>query len=251
MNLKGSLPRMSTNIKSKYKCVLLKVSGEALMGDKTFGHDYETLKRIAQDIKEVRDMGVEVCVVVGGGNIFRGVSASALGMERTAADYMGMLGTVMNAIALQNIMEQEGIYTRVLSAINMTSICEPYVRRRAKRHMEKGRVVIFAGGTGNPFFTTDSAAVLRSIEMNCDLLLKGTQVDGVYSDDPHKNPDATKYDRVTYSEVLQNNLNVMDMAAIALARENNLPIKVFSIKKKGEFAKVLLSEGKYTKIHGV
>jgi len=235
---------------SKYKCVLLKVSGEALMGDKNFGHDYDTLKRIAQDIKEVRDMGVEVCVVVGGGNIFRGASASNLGMERTAADYMGMIGTVMNALALQNIMEQEGIHTRVLSAINMTSICEPYVRRKAKRHMEKGRVVIFAGGTGNPFFTTDSAAVLRSIEMNCDLLLKGTQVDGVYSDDPHKNPDAVKYNRVTYSEVLQKNLNVMDMAAIALARENNLPIKVFSIKKKGEFAKVLLSDGSYTKIEG-
>lgn len=239
-----------TSRKSKYKCVLLKVSGEALMGDKNFGHDYETLKRIADDIKEVRDLGVEVCVVVGGGNIFRGTSASSLGMERAAADYMGMLGTVMNALALQNILEQEGIFTRVLSAIPMTSICEPYVRRKAKRHMEKGRVVIFAGGTGNPFFTTDSAAVLRAIEMNCDLLLKGTQVDGVYSDDPHKNPDAIKYDRVTYSDVLKNNLNVMDMAAIALARENNLPIKVFSIKKKGEFAKVIMSEGNYTKIHG-
>ena len=241
---------MSLKSKSKYKCVLLKVSGEALMGDKSFGHDYETLKRIAQDIKEVQDMGIQVCVVVGGGNIFRGVSASNLGMERAAADYMGMLGTVMNALALQNIMEQEGIYTRVLSAIPMTSICEPYVRRKAKRHMEKGRVVIFAGGTGNPFFTTDSAAVLRAIEMNCDLLLKGTQVDGVYSDDPNKNPEAIKYDRVTYSDVLHKNLNVMDMSAIALARENDLTIKVFSIKKKGEFAKVMMSEGKYTKIHG-
>ena len=244
------MPTKNSPRKSKYKCVLLKVSGEALMGDKNFGHDYETLKRIAQDIKEVRDLGVEVCVVVGGGNIFRGVSAASLGMERAAADYMGMLGTVINALALQNIMEQEGIFTRVLSAIPMTSICEPYVRRKAKRHMEKGRVVIFAGGTGNPFFTTDSAAVLRAIEMNCDLLLKGTQVDGVYSDDPNKNPKAIKYDRVTYSEVLKNNLNVMDMAAIALARENNLPIKVFSIKKKGEFAKVIMSEGHYTKIHG-
>jgi uridylate kinase len=242
---------MSSKPTSKYKCALLKVSGEALMGDKSFGHDYDTLKRIAQDIKEVQDMGIQVCVVVGGGNIFRGVSASNLGMERAAADYMGMLGTVMNALALQNIMEQDGIYTRVLSAIPMTSICEPYVRRKAKRHMEKGRVVIFAGGTGNPFFTTDSAAVLRAIEMNCDLLLKGTQVDGVYSDDPNKNPDAIKYDHVTYSDVLQKNLNVMDMAAIALARENNLPIKVFSIKKKGEFAKVMVGEGKYTKIHGV
>lgn len=235
---------------SKYKRVLLKVSGEALMGDKNFGHDYNTLQRIALDIKEVLNLGVEVCVVVGGGNIFRGSSAANLGMERAAADYMGMLGTVMNALALQNIMEQEGIITRVQSAILMTNICEPYIRRRAKRHMEKGRVVIFAGGTGNPFFTTDSAAVLRAIEMNCDLLLKGTQVDGVYSDDPNKNPAAKKYDRITYSEVLNHNLNVMDMAAIALARENNLPIKVFSIKKKGEFAKVILSEGNYTKIHG-
>jgi uridylate kinase len=242
---------MSLKQKSKYQCVLLKVSGEALMGDRSFGHDYDTLKRIAQDIKEVQNLGTQVCLVVGGGNIFRGVSASNLGMERAAADYMGMLGTVMNALALQNIMEQEGIYTRVLSAIPMTTICEPYVRRKAKRHMEKGRVVIFAGGTGNPFFTTDSAAVLRAIEMNCDLLLKGTQVDGVYSDDPQKNSQAIKYDRITYSDVLHKNLNVMDMAAIALARENNLPIKVFSIKKKGEFAKVLMSEGSYTKIHGV
>jgi uridylate kinase len=236
--------------KSKYECVLLKVSGEALMGDKNFGHDYETLKRISQDIKEVHDSGVYVCVVVGGGNIFRGSAASALGMERAAADYMGMLGTIMNALALQNIMEQEGIDTRVLSALPIASICEPYVRRKAKRHMEKGRVVIFAGGTGNPFFTTDSAAVLRAIEMNCDLLLKGTQVDGVYSDDPYQNADAIKYERVTYAEVLQKNLNVMDMAAIALARENNLPIKVFSIKTKGEFARVLNSQGNYTKIHG-
>jgi len=235
---------------SKYKCVLLKVSGEALMGDKNFGHDHATLKRIAQDIKEVLDMGIKVCVVVGGGNIFRGIEASALGMERAAADYMGMLATVINALALQNIMENAGIYTRVLSAIPMMSVCESYIRRKAKRHMEKNRVVIFAGGTGNPFFTTDSAAVLRAIEMNCDLLLKGTQVDGVYSSDPVKNNEATRYERVTYTEVLRNNLNVMDMAAIALARENKLPIKVFSIKEKGQFAKVLRSEGNYTKIHG-
>ncbi len=235
---------------NSYQCVLLKVSGEALMGDKAFGHDYQTLHRIANDIKEVHDAGIQVCIVVGGGNIFRGSSASALGMERTAADYMGMLGTVMNALALQNILEQEKVHTRVLSAIPMISICEPYVRRKAKRHMEKGRVVIFAGGTGNPFFTTDSAAVLRAIEMDCDLLLKGTQVDGVYSDDPKKNTNAIKYSEVTYSEVLSNNLNVMDMAAIALARENNLPIKVFCINNKGEFAKVLAQTGSYTKIHG-
>ena len=236
--------------KSKYKSVLLKISGEALMGDKQFGHDYEIIKRIAEDIREVKDMGIQVSVVVGGGNIFRGSQASALGMERAAADYMGMLGTVINALALQNIMESMGIFTRVLSAIPMISICETYVRRKAKRHMEKGRVVIFAGGTGNPFFTTDFPAVLRAIEMNCDLLLKATQVDGVYSADPKKNPDAVRFANITYTEMLKNNLNVMDMAAIALARENNLPIKVFSIKNKGEFAKVLKSEGKYTKIQG-
>jgi uridylate kinase len=237
-------------VKENYKRVLLKLSGEALMGDKGFGHDFETFKRIAEDIKEVIDMGVQVCIVVGGGNISRGVTASAMGMERAAADYMGMLATVINALAMQSILEGCNIYTRVQSAIPMMSVCEPYIRRRAKRHMEKGRVVIFAAGTGNPFFTTDSAAVLRAIEMNCDLLLKGTQVDGVYSADPHKNKDAIKYENITYTEVLKNNLNVMDMAAIALARENNLPIKIFSIKEKGNFARVLRSEGSFTKIQG-
>lgn len=232
----------------KYKRVLLKVSGEALMGQKKFGHDYETIKAIAEDIKQVIDLGVEVCVVVGGGNIYRGIDASLLGMERASADYIGMLATVINALALQNIMETMGIYTRVLSAVNMTSICEPYIRRKAKRHMEKGRVVIFAGGTGNPFFTTDSAAVLRAIEMNCDILLKGTQVDGVYDSDPVKNPNAVKYQNITYTDVLKENLQVMDMAAIALARENKLPIKVFSIKDKGNFVRVLQSQGDYTKI---
>jgi uridylate kinase len=236
--------------KCKYQSVLLKISGEALMGDKEFGHDYDVVKRIAEDIKEVLDMGIKVCVVVGGGNIFRGTQGAALGMERAAADYMGMLGTVINALALQNIMESMGIFTRVLSAIPMVTICETYVRRKAKRHIEKGRVVIFAGGTGNPFFTTDFPAVLRAIEMGCDLLLKGTQVDGVYSADPITNPEAVRFGDITYSEMLNNKLNVMDMAAIALARENNLPIKVFSIKKKGAFAKVLNSEGQYTKIQG-
>jgi uridylate kinase len=232
----------------KYKRVLLKISGEALMGNKQFGHDYETIKRIAEDIKEVKDLGVEVCIVVGGGNIYRGIDASLLGIERAAADYIGMLATVINALALQNIMESGNIYTRVLSAIPMPSICESYIPRKAKRHMEKGRAVIFAGGTGNPFFTTDSAAVLRAVEMNCDLLLKGTQVDGVYDSDPLKNPNAIKYHRITYTDVLKDNLQVMDMAAIALARENKLPIKVFSIKEKGNFVKVLKSEGNYTKI---
>ncbi len=233
-----------------YKRVLLKISGEALMGDKGFGHDFETLKRIAEDVKEVIDMKIEVCLVVGGGNIYRGANAAAMGMERAAADYMGMLATVINSLALQSVLESYNIFTRVQSAIPMMSVCEPYIRRRAKRHMEKGRVVLFAGGTGNPFFTTDSAAVLRAIEMDCDLLLKGTKVDGVYSSDPHKNSDAKKFENITYTDVLQNNLNVMDMAAIALARENNIPIKIFSIREKGNFAKVLRGEGKFTKIQG-
>ncbi len=232
----------------QYGRVLLKVSGEALMGNKQFGHDFETLKSIAEDIKEVRDLGIKVCVVVGGGNIYRGSDASLMGLERAAADYIGMLGTVINALALQNVMESVGIFTRVLSAIPMMSICEPYVRRKAQRHMEKNRVVIFAAGTGNPFFTTDTTAVLRAIEMNCDLLLKGTKVDGVYDLDPAIHPEATKYDNITYTEVLKDNLQVMDMAAIALARENNLPIKVFSIKEKGNFARVLQNQGRYTKI---
>jgi uridylate kinase len=239
-----------SNKKPLYKSVLLKVSGESLMGEKQFGHDYETIKSIAEDIKEVHDMGLEVAVVVGGGNIFRGNQAATLGMERAAADYMGMLGTVMNALALQNILEKMDVYTRVQSAIPMMSVCETYVRRKAKRHMQKGRVVIFAGGTGNPFFTTDFPAVLRAIEMNCDLLLKGTQVDGVYCSDPKKNKNAKRYGDITYSEMLKNNLNVMDMAAIALARENHLPIKVFSIRSKGEFARVVCGEGKYTKVQG-
>lgn len=233
-----------------YKCVLLKVSGEALMGDKQYGHDYDTIKSIAEDIKEVHDMGLQVAVVVGGGNIFRGKQAESLGMERAAADYMGMLGTVMNALALQNILEKMDVYTRVQSAIPMMSVCETYVRRKAKRHMQKGRVVIFAGGTGNPFFTTDFPAVLRAIEMNCEVLLKATQVDGVYSADPKTDKNATRYGDITYSEMLDKNLNVMDMAAIALARENKLPIKVFSIRSKGEFAKVICGDGKYTKVQG-
>jgi uridylate kinase len=232
------------------KRVLFKVSGEALMGDKKFGHDIDTLNGIAADIKEVCKLGVEVCVVVGGGNICRGADASVLGMERASADYMGMLATVINALALQNAIEQAGIYTRVLSAIPMTSICEPFIRRRARRHMEKGRVVIFAAGIGSPFFTTDSAAVLRAVEMNCDVLLKGTNVDGVYSSDPKKDKEATKYTEITYTDVLKDNLKVMDMAAIAVARENELPIKVFSIKERGNFARVLQNQGEYTLIRG-
>jgi len=235
---------------SNYKRILLKLSGEALMGNKGYGHDVEVLKRITDDIKEVVNLGVQLCIVVGGGNIYRGMHGSNQGMERATADYMGMLATVINALALQNIMEQQGTQTRVLSAIPMMSICEPYVRRKAQRHMEKGRIVIFAAGSGSPFFTTDSAAVLRAIEMNCDLLIKGTQVDGVYDNDPKLNPEAVKFDEITYDYVLKNNLNVMDMAAIALARENKLPIKVFSIKEAGNIAKVIKAEGRFTKIQG-
>ena len=228
------------------KRVLFKVSGEALMGKQSFGHDFETLLGIAEDVKEVINLGVQVCLVVGGGNIYRGIDASLLGMERAAADYMGMLATVINALAMQNTLEKVGIYTRVQSAIPMTTICEPFIRRRAIRHMEKGRVVIFAAGIGNPFFTTDSAAVLRAIEMNCDLLFKGTNVDGVYDSDPHKNKDAKRFAEITYIEALRDNLKVMDMAAIAVARENNLPIKVFSIKQRGNFAQVLQDKGNFT-----
>jgi len=232
----------------KYKRVLLKLSGEALMGGKNFGHDIEFIRSVVEDIKSAIDNGIQVCLVVGGGNICRGVEASTSGMERVSADYIGMLGTVINAIAIQSVMESFKMQTRVCSALSMSTICETYIRRKAQRHMEKGRVVIFAAGTGNPFFTTDSAAVLRAIEMNCDLLLKGTQVDGVYDSDPKKNPSAKRYHEVTYDEVISKNLAVMDMSAFALARENNLEIKVFSIKEKGNFLKALKNEGDYTKI---
>lgn len=230
----------------KYRRILLKLSGEALMGDKAYGIDQDTVERIAQEIKVVRDMGVEVCVVVGGGNIFRGMAGVASGIDRTSADHMGMLATVMNAIAMQNALEHMGVVTRVLSAIPMAAVAEPYIRRRAIRHMEKGRVVVFAAGTGNPFFTTDTAAALRAAEMNCNALLKGTQVNGVYSDDPKKNPKATRYDRLSYMDVLSQDLKVMDASAISLARENNIPIIVFSIHDRGECAKVVQGNGRFT-----
>ncbi|MCC7305202.1 MAG: UMP kinase [Alphaproteobacteria bacterium] len=229
-----------------YKRILLKMSGEVLMGDKEFGLDPETTKRVAADIKEVVDMGVQVCVVVGAGNIFRGVSGASDGMDRTTADYMGMLGIVINALALQNALEHIGVKTRVQSAIRMDSICEPYIRRRAMRHMEKGRVVIFAAGTGNPYFTTDTAGALRASEMDCDAIFKGTKVDGVYSADPHKDKNAKRFDRITYIDVLTKDLKVMDATAISLARENNIPIVVFSVREKGNFAKVLKSETPFT-----
>ncbi|MEM8785593.1 MAG: UMP kinase [Pseudomonadota bacterium] len=230
----------------EYGRVLLKVSGEALMGDTAYGIDQVTADRIAGDIKQVIDMGVEVCLVVGGGNIFRGVSGAAGGMERASADYMGMLATVMNGLALQNALETMGVHTRVQSAIPMMSVCEPYIRRKAIRHMQKGRVVIFAAGTGNPFFTTDTAAALRAAEMGCDALLKGTNVDGVYSADPRTDSSATRYDRLTYKEVLSKDLKVMDAAAISVSRENNIPIIVFSIRQAGGFAEALRGQGPCT-----
>lgn len=230
----------------KYKRVLLKISGEALMGKSEYGLDPKTVDRIAQDIKEVVGMGVEVCLVVGGGNIFRGVSGASRGMDRATADYMGMLATVINSLALQNALEQVGIQTRVQSAIPMASVCEPYIRRRAMRHMQKGRVIIFAAGTGNPFFTTDTAAALRASEMSCDALLKGTKVDGVYTDDPMRVPSATRYDTLTYLEVLSKDLRVMDASAIALARDNDLPVIVFSINDPGMFAKLMQGRGECT-----
>jgi uridylate kinase len=231
---------------SKYKRVLLKISGEALMGEREYGMDPEMVAQIAADVAKVRSLGIDVCLVVGGGNIFRGVSAASRGMERASADYMGMLATVINALALQNALENIGCDTRVQSAIPMATVAEPYIRRRAVRHMEKGRVVIFAAGTGNPFFTTDTAAALRASEMGCDVLLKGTKVDGVYDADPAKHPEAKRYDRLSYMRVLTEDLGVMDHAAISLARENAIPILVFSIYKPGAFAEVLSCEGCFT-----
>ncbi len=232
----------------EYRRVLLKVSGEALMGEREYGLDTETVAAIAGDVGDVVAMGVEVCLVIGGGNIFRGVSGAAGGMDRAQADYMGMLATVMNALAMQNALERKNVPTRVQSAIPMSSVCEPYIRRRAMRHMEKGRVVVFAAGTGNPFFTTDTAAALRAAEMGCDCLLKGTQVDGVYTADPRKVANAKRFEQLSYLDVLSRDLHVMDASAISLARENHLPILVFNIHAPGAFAQVMRGEGKFTKI---
>ncbi|MES2472384.1 MAG: UMP kinase [Pseudomonadota bacterium] len=230
----------------KYRRVLLKVSGEALMGNGQFGIDVDTIDRIARDVKEAAEAGSQICMVVGGGNIFRGLAGSAKGIDRATADYMGMLATVMNALAMQAGLERTGVSSRVQSAIAMNNVCEPYVRRRAIRHMEKGRVVIFAAGTGNPFFTTDTAAALRAAEMACDAMLKATQVDGVYSADPKKVPDAKRYDSLSYHEVLAQNLQVMDAAAISLSRENRIPILVFSLAEPGALAEVLQGRGRAT-----
>ncbi|MDG0984889.1 MAG: UMP kinase [Planktomarina sp.] len=234
----------------QFKRVLLKISGEALMGDQGYGLHPPTVERIAAEVKTVHDLGAEICMVIGGGNIFRGLQGSAQGMERTTADYMGMLATVMNALAMQSSLEEQGVHTRVVSAIPMDQVCEPYIRRRAVRHLEKKRVVIFAAGTGNPYFTTDTAATLRASEMACEAIFKGTQVDGIYNKDPKKHKDAIRYDAVTYDEVLQKRLKVMDASAIALARDNNLPIIVFSLDEPGGFKGILSGNGTYTKVHG-
>ena len=228
------------------KRVLLKLSGEVLMGDQQFGIDPATVAALAGEVKAAKDSGLEICLVIGGGNIFRGMAGAAAGMDRAQADYMGMLATVMNALAMQNALEQIGVHTRVQSAVQMDQVCEPVIRRRAERHLEKGRVVIFAAGVGSPYFTTDSGAALRAAEMNCDALLKGTSVDGVYDDDPKKNPNAKRFDTVTYDRVLADNLKVMDASAVALCRDNGIPIVVFSIREKGNLARVLAGGGVQT-----
>ena len=232
--------------KKSYKRVLLKISGEALMGDLSYGLNPPTVERIAQEIKIVHQMGIEICMVIGGGNIFRGLQGSAQGMERTTADYMGMLATVMNALAMQSALEGLGVHTRVISAIPMDQVCEPYIRRRAVRHLEKERVCIFAAGTGNPYFTTDTAATLRATEMGCEAILKGTKVDGIYDKDPVQHANAKKYNSVSFDEVLQKRLAVMDASAIALARDNSLPIIVFSLNEEGGFKSILSGEGSFT-----
>ena len=228
--------------------VMLKISGEALMGDLGYGLHPPTVERIAREVQSVHSLGVEICMVIGGGNIFRGLQGSAQGMERTTADYMGMLATVMNALAMQSALEGLGIHTRVISAITMNEVAEPYIRRRAVRHLEKKRVCIFAAGTGNPYFTTDTAATLRANEMSCEAIFKGTKVDGVYDKDPAKFDDAKRYDMVSYDDVLQKRLGVMDASAIALARDNNLPIIVFSLDEPGGFKGILAGQGTYTRV---
>jgi uridylate kinase len=228
------------------KRILLKLSGEVLMGEQEYGIDPAYVARLAHEVKAAQETGLEVCLVIGGGNIFRGMAGAAQGMDRAQADYMGMLATIMNALAMQSALEDLGVSTRVQSAIQMDQVCEPYIRRRAERHLEKGRIVIFAAGTGNPFFTTDTGAALRAAEMKCDALLKGTSVDGVYDSDPKKNPEAIRFDTITYDQVLSDNLKVMDATAVALCRENDIPIVVFSIRERGNVATVLAGAGRQT-----
>ncbi|WP_199119127.1 UMP kinase [Pedobacter sp. ASV28] len=234
----------------KYKRILLKLSGESLMGEKQYGIDNDRVKQYAEDIKAVHDEGLEIAIVIGGGNIFRGLSAEKSGMDRAQADYMGMLATVINSMALQDALEKVGLKTRLLSAIKMEQICEPFVRRRAVRHLEKGRVVIFGAGTGNPYFTTDSAAALRAIEIKADVVLKGTRVDGIYTADPEKVPTAEKYGQITFKEVYDKGLNVMDMTAFTLCEENQLPIIVFDMNKNGNFMKIAKGEEIGTLVKG-
>ena len=230
----------------RFNRILLKLSGEALMGPGQFGIDPDTVTGMAAEVKAAKEQGLEICLVIGGGNIFRGMAGAAKGMDRAQADYMGMLATVMNALALQTALEQIGVDTRVQSAIPMSSVCEPYIRRRAARHIEKGRIVLFAAGTGNPFFTTDTAAALRAAEMNCDALFKGTSVDGVYDADPKKVPGARRYEQLSFNRVLADDLKVMDASAVALCRDNNIPIVVFNIREQGNLARVLAGEGTAT-----
>ena len=233
---------------TSFKRIMLKISGEALMGDQGYGINPPTIERIASEVKSVHDMDVQICMVIGGGNIFRGLQGSAQGMERTTADYMGMLATVMNALAMQSALEGQGVYTRVISAIPMDQICEPYIRRRAVRHLEKNRVCIFTAGTGNPYFTTDTAAALRASEMACDAVFMGKQVDGIYDSDPKTNSKAKRYENISYNRVLQSNLKVMDASAIALMRDNKMPLIVFSLDEPGGFKGILNGEGIYTKV---
>ena len=228
--------------KDGHRRVLLKISGEALMGKGEFGLDPDMVARVANEVAAVNKLGIEVCLVIGGGNIFRGIAGAAQGMQRASADYMGMLATVINALAMQNALEQAGVPTRVLSAIPMATVCEPYIRRRAIRHLEKGRVVIFAAGTGNPYFTTDTAASLRAMEVNAEVIMKATKVDGVYDDDPVKNPKATMYRSLDYIDVLKNNLKVMDSTAISLCMDHNLPIMVFNLNTAGNFRRAVMGE---------
>ena len=235
---------------AKLKRVLLKISGESLMGVDSYGIDVSTVDRVAKEISQVCKLGIEICLVIGAGNIFRVLSGAAAGMDRASADYMGMLATVLNSLAMQNSLERLGFQTRIQSAISMTEVCETYTRRRAIRHMEKNRIVIFAAGTGNPYFTTDTAAALRASEMDCDAIFKGTKVDGIYDKDPIEHKEANKFEKITYSEVLSKNLRVLDSSAVSLARDNNIPIIVFSIKENNGFLNILKGKGSYSVVEG-
>ena len=232
----------------RYRRILLKISGEALMGEKPFGLDMDMMARVAAEIATVWRSGVQLGLVIGGGNLFRGVSEAARGMERTTADYMGMLATVMNALAMENVLTKQGVAARVMSAVPMPTVCEPFTRQRAWKHLDAGQLVLFAGGTGNPFFTTDTGAALKAAEMKCEALFKGTSVDGIYTDDPKTNPQAKRFDTITYDEVLERNLKIMDAAAVALARDNHIPLVVFSIREEGALLRVLQGKGTFTTV---